>query len=238
MLLSVHMTSALFLVQFSNLPWLPASIGVTHSYSSRQFLWALGLLEFYKCLEQLEKFHSAHRVMVFCGCNRWFVPKLVSRVAWNTGVPWFSSNSPTINHAHIHIHKSCKFSTSVYNKSPRVTNQLYTPAFHSFWDLWLSNNVQHSTRAPHDVSWQSIIACTITTCTLPDMELWAWQSRPRWEVGSGDETNSAASRSLGENGWQLLQGCLHGQSLKEVPWTRKTQTTAKWEGSSRGLLDC
>jgi len=41
MLLSVHVTSVLFLVWFNNFPWLWASIGVTRSYSSRPFLCAL-----------------------------------------------------------------------------------------------------------------------------------------------------------------------------------------------------
>ena len=42
MLLSVHMTSVLFLVRFNNSPWLWASIGVTRFYSSHPFLCALG----------------------------------------------------------------------------------------------------------------------------------------------------------------------------------------------------
>ena len=42
MLLSVHMTSVLFLVQFNNFALITGFIGAIHSYSIRPFLWALG----------------------------------------------------------------------------------------------------------------------------------------------------------------------------------------------------
>ena len=53
MLLSVHVTSVLFLVRFNNFALIWASIGVTHSYSSRLFLCALAQKYNYLGLQSL-----------------------------------------------------------------------------------------------------------------------------------------------------------------------------------------
>ena len=72
MLLSVHVTSVLFLAQFSNfaLTMVWASIGVTLSYSSRPFLCALGsthtLTHTRKQLLMMVDYWASARAVVLC----------------------------------------------------------------------------------------------------------------------------------------------------------------------------